>query len=127
MRMFCGLVVGAVLIVLLGARVQAQAPQNNAQLSSANCPAGCVTLSLAGYRYGAIQVNGTGTWTMQFEASIDGTNFTAVAMTPAGGGMTASSTTAAGLWNALLAGFNVLRVRISSYTSGTPWVYLQVS
>ena len=67
----------------------------------------------------SIQLTGTWTGTVNFEASIDGVNFTAVAATPAVGGATASSATANGAWTLPNAGFAFIRLRFNPNTSGT--------
>jgi hypothetical protein len=68
----------------------------------------------------AVQIVGTFVGTVAFEASVDGTNFVAVA-----GAVTAAtearvvSATAPGLWQINAAGYTVLRARCSAFTSGT--------
>ena len=52
-----------------------------------------------------LQLSGTFTLTVQFEATVDGE--------------TVSSTTAAGAWRANVAGYRLVRARVSAFTSGS--------
>lgn len=77
-----------------------------------------------------IQVTGTFTATMQFEASSnpnDETSYVAINGVPVGSNVPASSATAAGLWQFAAAGILAIQVRASAYTSGTANVYMQLA
>lgn len=76
---------------------------------------------------GTITLSGTWSGTVQFEASGDGTNWQSLAVTPSSGGNTATSATGNGIWQANIAGFIGVRVRCSSYSSGTIIVTIQLS
>jgi hypothetical protein len=66
--------------------------------------------------------------TLQFEGSTDGGNTWVPAYaTPNGGGTAVTSTTASGVWFVAAGGFSFLRVRASSYTSGTASITLNPS
>jgi len=68
-----------------------------------------------------LQVTGTFTGTITFEASVDGTNYVAIAV-KASSQTTATTlvttTTAAGLFSLNIQGLPNFRARMSSYTSG---------
>jgi hypothetical protein len=89
--------------------------------------AGCIVLSASSFASGGIQVSGTWVATLQFEASIDGTNFQAITATPTNSTTTATSTTSNGVWSASVAGMKFLRVRASAYVSGTAVISLQTA
>jgi hypothetical protein len=79
---------------------------------------------------GAIGMNITGTWTgtMSFQASVDGSNWLAVsppAIHPAGSGV--STTTANGQWSFLAAGNNSFRINPTTFSSGTATVVLEAN
>lgn len=75
--------------------------------------------NVAGRSRIGVQVTGITTATITFEATIDGSNWVALAMSPAGGGAAATTVTADGLVSGTVAGFAQFRARISAYTSGT--------
>jgi hypothetical protein len=69
----------------------------------------------------AVDIRGTFTATVQFEGTVDGTNWVAVTGYPSGGGTGVTSATTTGAWFFPVAGFRNFRVRCSAYTS-TPTV-----
>lgn len=71
-----------------------------------------------------LQVAGTWTGTITFEASIDGRTFVALNMVPSNSATPASTTTGSGAWTANVAGFTLVRARWSTTTSGAPEVTL---
>lgn len=64
-----------------------------------------------------VKITGTFTATVQFEASVDGTNWDAILGVPKGGGTAVSSATATGTWFFPLAGYRYFRARCSAFTS----------
>lgn len=87
----------------------------------------CTTLSLGGYTKVSVSVFGTcGTCTLQFEASIDGTNWVAVNMTPLNSVTPATSTSAAGVWQGTV-GAAQFRARMSALSSGNFAVVLRAT
>ncbi len=86
-----------------------------------------VTLTLASQAQVAIQVTGTWVGTLQFESSVDGTNFFSVPAIVATTGAVVTSATANGQWLVPCGGYNKVRVRCSAFTSGTIVVSLQGS
>lgn len=87
--------------------------------------AGCAILQTQGFA--SITVNLTGTWagTQTFEACISGCNnsagWFAAYLTPVGGSTAVTTTTANGTWSGAVVGSQV-RVRFSTFTSGTALV-----
>jgi hypothetical protein len=79
----------------------------------------------------SVQVTGTLSATITFEATCDGTNWVAAAMVPVGqppAYATAGTTaTAAGIWSASTNAYTGFRARCSAYTSGSPVVTLKYS
>jgi hypothetical protein len=67
-----------------------------------------------------VQLTGTFSATLQFEASTSvGGTFVSVSGVPAGGTTPATSVTATGAWQINVAGYAQIRVRCSTYASGT--------
>jgi hypothetical protein len=78
------------------------------------------TASLNGADGAGVQLTGTWTATVQFEGSVDGSNFFAVNGTPyQSTGTLVTSATANGQWQFDIAGCSLFRVRCSAFTSGT--------
>jgi hypothetical protein len=71
----------------------------------------------------AWQITGTWTATLQFEGTVDGTNWYAIAVLPAGSTSTqrvvAISTASNGIYQMNVAGLAAARVRCSAFSSGT--------
>lgn len=74
-----------------------------------------------------IQVSGTYTGTIQFEASPDGQTWYGISGSPVPSGASASSTTGTGVWRFQVAGFTHVRARASALASGYPVVFIQSS
>lgn len=70
----------------------------------------------------AVQVTGTLSATITFEATVDGTNWVAFNMLPSNSTTVASTTTAVGAWGASTSGYAGIRARCSAYSSGAPVV-----
>ncbi len=83
-----------------------------------------VTLPYRHFANGGIGVQVTGTWvaTLQFEVTIDGTNYVALPMANVNSGATASTTTANGIFAGNVVGVSAFRVTSTAYTSGTATV-----
>ena len=67
----------------------------------------------------ALQLSGTFTLTVQFEATVDGQTWVSLRMLPSNSTSAVTNATAAGAWSANVAGFKLLRARVSAYTSGS--------
>ena len=88
----------------------------------------CVVAQLQQNSGGAtITLSGTWSATVQFEAAADGVNFSALSMTPVGGGSAVTSATGNGVWQVNIAGLSVVRARASALASGTAVVNIQGS
>jgi hypothetical protein len=66
----------------------------------------------------AVQVAGTFSATVTFEATVDGTNWVSLALFPSTGGTGVTSATTAGTWTGSVTGFDQFRGRVT-WTSGT--------
>jgi hypothetical protein len=77
-----------------------------------------VTLSMLGMGGAAFQVKGTFTGTITFEATVDGGVWAALNVVGIGATAKATTTTAAGIFIASVAGLYKIRARMSAYTDG---------
>lgn len=99
-----------------------------AQGSACTTAGACVSLHMVSPAVQSVGVQLTGTFsaTLQFEGSQDnGANWFAVAISPMPNGATVSSATATGNWALSTAGLTDVRVRCSTYSSGTVVANLQ--
>lgn len=118
----------ALLLAALPLTTSAQSPATRASLTATTCPGvGCVTLGVSGLAHVAIQITGTFTGTVTFEASIDGITYVALNMTPPNSVTPATTATAAGLWTGNVGGLAIVRARCSAYTDGTIVVSIQAA
>lgn len=90
-------------------------------------PAQTVTLDLDSFGTTGLQVTGTWTGTLVFEATVDGTNYVAIQVIDVASGALVTDTTANGSFLAAVAGFQRIRVRASALASGTAVVTLRAS
>lgn len=65
-----------------------------------------------------MQLSGTFAATVTFEATVNGSNWIAVAVTNLNDGVVATTATAAGLYRLTCLGLAQVRARVSAYTSG---------
>jgi hypothetical protein len=86
-----------------------------------------ISISARGLAGVALQLLGTWTGTVSFEATVDGNTWVAFNMVPAASATAASSATANGAWSANCAGFEAVRARFSTATSGTVQAIMQGS
>jgi hypothetical protein len=70
----------------------------------------------------AVQVRGTWTGTLDFEASVDGVGFEPLLMLNTSDGLSVDSTTGNGIWRAELVGTSVVRVLASDTITGEAMV-----
>lgn len=114
------------LLVIVGLLAGGQQPQVQKGLSTTTCPGdGCVTLGVQGLNSVGVQVTGTWSATLTFEASLDGVTYATFSMTPSNSTTTATTTTGNGVWRATIGGMVSFRVRASAYASGTAMVTIQ--
>jgi len=73
-----------------------------------------------------VQINGTGTWTAEFQGSIDGVRYDAITATDRSDTTPALLTevTAQGSWTGNVGGLNSFRVCLTAYTSGQPAIWM---
>jgi len=67
-----------------------------------------------------IQITGTLSATISFEATVDNANWVALNCIPSNSATPASSSTAVGVWTVNAGGYTSIRARCSAYTSGSP-------
>lgn len=80
------------------------------------------TRGLAGV---ALQLLGTWSGTVTFEATVDGNNWVTFNMVPSASATPASTATSNGCWSANCAGYEAVQARFSTATSGAVQAYLQ--
>jgi hypothetical protein len=90
-----------------------------ADLSTTNAYTDVFTSGASGV---AVQVGGTFSGTVSFQASVDGANFLPVLMMPANSTTAVTSSTTGNVFTATLNGIRVLRAKMTTYTSGTATV-----
>ena len=76
-------------------------------------------LDVRGFGGVALQLSGTFTLTVQFEATVDGQTWVSLRMLPSNSTSAVTNATAAGAWSANVAGIKLIRARVSAYTSGS--------
>lgn len=83
--------------------------------------ASCVTLNINSSSGGVtVDLDGTFSGTLTFEASANGgVKFRTLSVTPTNSSTTVTTATAVGSWQANIAGYTQLRIRFSTYSSGT--------
>lgn len=79
----------------------------------------CTEVSGGAHKYLALQVQGINGDTLTWEATIDGTNWKGLLVTPLSTGTAALTATADGLYRVDVTGLVQFRARISTYGSGT--------
>lgn len=84
-----------------------------------------VTLALAGQSAAAAQITGTWVGTITFEASLDGTTWTAINAVSASTSSPQTTTTVNGLYRITPGGLQQFRANMSAFTSGSATVLLR--
>lgn len=92
--------------------------ENQTLQAQLNAQDAAVTLGCAGYGGAAIQLTGSFTATVAFEASTDGVSYRAIFATPTNSTTQVTSATAAGLWTVNAVGLHSVRARVSAFSSG---------
>lgn len=85
------------------------------------------TLNLNGFGTAAVQVTGTWTATLTFEATVDGTNWFTINVFKVSDFSAVTTTAANGQWMTGVAGYRSVQVRASAYTSGTAVVTIRAA
>ena len=88
---------------------------------------GTVAIDVGGYGAIGLQLSGTWAATVTFEATVDGTNWTTLEVWPTNGSSSQTTSTVNGIFYAPCGGLNQIRVKATSFTSGTIQVDLQAS
>ncbi len=97
-----------------------------AQSSDCSTAKSCVSLSKSANDASAIiQITGTFSATLQFEATADGSTWVSISGSLLDGSATGTSTTSTGAWSFSATGLIGLRARCSTYSSGTASVTVQ--
>lgn len=118
----------SIVVALLLSAAPVQAQQNDATTSgNLTAPAQAVMLDLNAFGTTAVQVTGTWTGTLQFEATVDGTTYFSVQALQMSTQTPVTSTTSNDSFLIATAGFSRVRVRASSLASGTAVVNMQAS
>lgn len=88
-----------------------------------------IVINVRGHAGVALQLLGTWAGTVSFEATLDEVAGTWVAfnMVPSNSATAASSATANGAWSANCAGYEAVRARFSTATSGTVRAFMQAT
>lgn len=86
-----------------------------------------VTLSLTGHSGASAQVTGTWVGTLTFEASLDGTTWTAINAVSASTSSPQTTTTVNGLYRLTPAGTQQMRVNMTAFTSGSAVILVRAS
>ncbi len=113
---------------------QVPVPSMTKPMSTSTCPdsptgTGCLTLLVQGYSGVSVQLTGTWTGTVTFEACVGQTcsTFQPLLMTPAASTTGTTTATANGVWFGSLGGASWMQVRFSTPTSGTVTAAVQAS
>lgn len=110
----------ALLIVLQSGPVSAIAIKSEALQSGATANGDGTISAVQGYTTAVVQVEGLGSATINFEASVSGTGYNAVQCWRLADRTKADTTTTTnGIWRCNITGLNKFRARISGYASGT--------
>lgn len=95
---------------------------NGITLSALNTAA---MLEVSGFGGVAVQIQGTFSGEVTFEASVQGVDFAPFRVVPSNNSTAVTTATAAGLWTGSTVGYKVVRVRMSDYTNGSAVVFLK--
>lgn len=95
------------------------------KLGSINADEQSVIIVTDGYSQVGIQITGTWAGTLEFEGTINGDTWFSLDATPVPSTTSVNNTTANGAWIAQCPGTILVRVRCSTYTSGSPRVFMR--
>ena len=98
------------------------APRTEALLNAAD---EIVQIGVRGMAGVALQLVGTFTATVTFQATVDGETWVSFNMVPSNSATAVSTGTAAGAWSANCAGYESVRANVTAYTSGRITATLQ--
>ena len=86
-----------------------------------------ISMNVRGLGAVALQLLGTWTGTVTFEATVEGNTWVAFNMAPSNSATAASTATGNGAWSANCAGYEAVRARFSTATSGTVQAHMQAA
>lgn len=84
-----------------------------------------IQISVRGCAGVALQLLGTWTGTVTFEATVEGNTWVTFNMVPSASATAASTSTGNGCWSANCSGYSAVRARFSTATSGAVQAWLQ--
>lgn len=84
-----------------------------------------ITMNVRGLAGVGLQLAGTWAGTVSFEATLNGRTWVAFNMVPSNSATPASSATATGCWSANCAGYEAVRARFSTATSGAVEAWME--
>lgn len=84
-------------------------------------------ISVRGCAGVALQLTGTWTGTVTFEATVDGLTWVTFNLVPSASATAASTATSNGVWSGNCGGYDSVRARFSTATSGSVYASLQAS
>src|ERR1700690_289635 len=121
MKKLAWIALGLLLALPIRAQTQSVTASLTAQSTDCTDAGACLVLNLPSNAASAlIQLSGTWSATVQFEATANnGATWVSVNGAPVGGSSNATSSTGNGAWRVTASGFNSVRVRVSTYSSGT--------
>lgn len=93
--------------------------QKNAVAIGPGDPINCTDLSKGSYKILTLQVTGINGDTITWEATVNGTTWAGLLVTPLASGTPALTATANGLYSVDVTGLIAFRARISTYGTGT--------
>jgi hypothetical protein len=121
MRRILSIVLG---LLALSAPAMAQDTRREGALRSD----GSIAVDIAKFGQASVDVRGTFSGTVNFEASTNGSDYVTVdCFVPSAPGTAVNSTTSAGVWQCPVAGLRLFRARMSSYVSGQADIVLSAS
>jgi len=92
--------------------------QKNAATTGDGTPINCTDLSKGSYKILTLQVSGISGDTITWEATVNGTDWDGLLVTPLASGTPALTATADGLYSVDVTGLVQFRARVSTYGSG---------
>lgn len=115
------------LVVALLLSAQLVAAQDASTSGNFTAPGQTLVLDLENFGAATVQVAGVWVGTLEFEATVDGTNYVALTAHAPGSATTATATAANGVFEMPVSSYQLLRVRASALASGTAAVAIRAS
>lgn len=106
---------------------RAQTPLAVAKTASLTTATDFAAIDVTGTGAAGVQLTGTWSGTVTFEAAVDDGTFVTLNMVPSNSATATTTATANGAWSANVGGYHLVRARFSTATSGTVVVTLRAS